>query len=248
MIRLRCIVTALCWAMGFARSGYAQRTVAEQYLFTALNSSRAEAGLPALRWSDRLTAAAAAHADAMHRADMVAHQLDREGDLPERAAASGTRFSAIAENIGVGGSAPELHGMWLQSASHRENMLDPAVDAVGISVLESNGDVWAVEDFARTVDDLSLREQERQVSRLLRSAGLAAAPSDAARTMCEQPTGYVGVRPLFIMRFNATALTTLPPALLDRIGQGRASQATVGACSYPQDGFSSYSIAVALYR
>lgn len=249
MNRFSCIFVALCCCVfGGASYSHAQKTVAEQYLFAALNNSRAAAGLPALHWSDRLTAVAREHADAMRQADTVAHQLDSEADLPERAAASGTRFSVIAENIGVGGSAPELHGMWLQSPSHRENMLDPSVNAVGISVVESHGDVWAVEDFVRIVDDLSLREQERQVAGLLRSAGLTAAPSGDARAMCEQSTGFVGARPLFVMRYNATALNALPPELLERIGQGRASQATVGACTYAQEGSSSYSIAVALYR
>lgn len=240
-------MAALCLLLCGMRPGFAQQTVAEQYLFAALNNSRVAVGLPALRWDNRLTAAAAVHADAMRRARTMSHQLQAEPDLPERAAVTGSRFSAVAENIGVGSSAPVLHGMWMQSQHHRDNILDPAVDAVGIAVRERDGAVWAVEDFARTVPDVSLPEQEQRVVALLHSVGLLASPSNAARAMCEQDTGFVGRPPMFVVRYNATALTTLPSELLERIRHGTASQATVGACERPGQSFSTYNIAVALY-
>ncbi len=184
----------------------------------------------------------------MRRARTVTHRLQAEVDLPGRAAGSGSHFSAIAENVGVGSSAPVLHRMWMQSQHHRENVLDPIVDAVGIAVRERDGNVWAVEDFARTVPDMPLRDQEQQIILLLHSAGLTAEPSSAARAMCAQTTGYVGTRPLFIMRYNASALTALPSELLEQVRQGTASQAAVGACERPGQSFSTYNIAVALYQ
>ncbi len=243
-----CRVAILLLAACGVQQGSAQRTVAEQYLFAALNGARLEAGLRPLHWDGGLTAAAASHANAMRNAEQMTHRLETEPDLPERAAYSGSRFSVIAENVGVASSALELHSMWMQSPGHRENMLDPAVDAVGIAVLERGGNVWAVEDFARIVPDLSLRDQELQVVQLLQSAGLTSVPSNAARAMCEQSSGFVGVRPLFVMRYTATALTALPTELLDRLRRGMAAQAAVGACRGPQEKFSTYSIAVALYR
>ena len=230
------------------QQGIAQRTVAEQYLFATLNTSRMQAGLPMLRWDVGLTAAAASHANAMRRAQTMTHRLSAEADLAERAADQGSRFSVIAENVGVGSNAPELQRMWMLSPHHRENMMDPAVDAVGIAVLEREGQVWAVEDFARIVPAVSLQDQEWQVVSLLQAAGHTAAPSAAARSMCEQSTGFVGVRPLFVLRYNATALTALPAELLERLRQQTVTQAAVGACLGPQSSFSSYSLAIALYR
>ncbi len=226
----------------------AQRTVAEQYLFQALNTSRSAAGLPLLVWSDQLTAAAAQHAERMRLEGSLEHQLDREADLAQRAAVSGVRFSLIAENIGVAPSAAELHDLWFQSRGHRENMLEPEANAVGIALVESNGEYWAVEDFARILADLSLPQQEARVRDLLEQAGVPATTTSAARAMCRTSTGYVGNTPAFVMRYNGTELQRLPSSLLSRLQRGRIGSAAVGACESPSSTFRSYSIAVALYR
>ncbi|MGI4757790.1 MAG: CAP domain-containing protein [Janthinobacterium lividum] len=245
--RVQTVLFALV-VVGLSRGLHAQRTVAEQYLFQALNASRQEAGLPALGWSDQLRQAAAQHADAMRDEQSMAHQLDHEPELSDRVSASGLRFFAVAENLGTGPTALELHRMWLQSPGHRGNMLDPDLNAVGIAVSWSGGELWAVEDFAGTSAEMPLAEQESRVQQLLQATGISTVATEAARSMCQQSNGYVGTRPAFVMRFNATGLSELPVELLDRIGRGKVSQAAVGACQYPQHGFSSYSIAVALYR
>ncbi|MGI4853625.1 MAG: CAP domain-containing protein [Janthinobacterium lividum] len=234
--------------LGLAVPAFAQHSVAEQYLFSALNASRAAAGLPCLAWSDELTRAAKQHADWMSREAVVAHRLDQEADLPERAASNGARFSAVAENVGVSASAVDMQEMWEHSADHRQNMLDPAVNSVGIAVRQQGDEVWAVEDFASTSTALALLEQEDQVRRLLLTSGMRSAGTADARAMCRTPSGYVGRRPDFVMRFNATELTHLPAELEARLRRGGLSNAAVGACDYPQSSFASYSIAVALYR
>ena len=243
-----CLLLAMCALIASTEVADAQRTVAEQYLFQALNESRSAAGLPALVWSDQLTAAAAQHAERMRREAAVEHQFAREADLPERAADTGVRFSLIAENIAVAHNPAELHDMWFRSEGHRENMLEPSATAVGIALVQSNGEYWAVEDFARTLSNLSLPQQEGRVSQLLLQAGVRAGGTAAAREMCRMSSGYVGATPAFVMRFNATDLQHLPNQLLARLQRGRISSAAVGACEYPGSAFSTYSIAVALYR
>ena len=161
--------------------------------------------------------------------------------LPERAAASGIRFSAVAENIGVSANAVEMQDLWAHSVDHRENMLNPAVNAVGIAVRQLGGKLWAVEDFASTSTALSLLDQEDLVSRLLRNGGLRSTGTENARAMCRMSSGYVGKRPDFVMRFNATELTHLPAQLEARMRRGGLSSAAVGACDYPRGSFASYS-------
>jgi hypothetical protein len=239
-------VIACCASMPAAQ----QRTVAEQYLFEQVNASRAAAGLPALTWSDSLTKAAAGHAERMHKEDSLSHQFEQEPDLPERASANGIRFTLIAENVGLSDSAVEMHTSFMDSPDHRDNVLDPKVNAIGISVREDNGELWVVEDFARTSVELSYDEQERQVAALLKATGLRKVESTgSARETCSMASGFAGDRPAYVLRFTSADLTGLPSQLTVRLAKGGIGEAAVGACpARTTNNFFSYSIAVVLYR
>jgi hypothetical protein len=142
----------------------------------------------------------------------------------------------------------------MHSEHHRENLLDPAIDSAGISVVARNGELYAVEDFAKTVRAVSLVEQESAIALLLAkgtSLSLASDPAtvSAARATCAMQTGYAGARrPYFIMRFTSDNLNELPEELSTRLASGRYRQAAVGACAgTEQSAFTSYTFAVLLY-
>jgi hypothetical protein len=229
-------------------------SVAEQYLLAAANQDRAANGLPMLHRDPRLAQAALSHAQAMAARAAIAHQFPGEPELSARAAGTGLRFSVISENVGEAPSPLKLHDLWMHSTEHRGNLLDPAVDAAGISVVERDGELYAVEDFAKTVRVLSLAEQESAIASLIaRSGGLAVdlnpTTTTLARQTCAMPTGYAGSRrPGFVMRFTSDSVGVLPDQLKDRLASGRFHQAAVGACAASDTGpFSAYNIAVLLY-
>lgn len=65
------------------------------------------------------------------------------------------RFNYVGENIawasGSGATAGKLHLMWMQSSGHRENMLAPAYNTIGIGVhCAPDGTIWATQNFGRT--------------------------------------------------------------------------------------------------
>ncbi len=249
-MRLRSIVATL-FLGGVAVVSSAQgfpRTVAEQYLFGSVNAERAAAGLQPLKWDDALESAADFHARQMRSLGILSHQLNGEPDLTERAAKAGARFSRVSENVAVGPSILRMHDALMRSPHHRENILDPNVDTVAISVLSYRGQLWAVEDFTHTVVDIDFAQQEVQVVNTLETRGVTAEPTEDARATCLQDSGYVGQRPGFIMRYTTADLTRVPDQLLTRLQTGRYQRAAVGACSPGPGGFSSYSIAVMLYR
>ena len=249
--RLFASIAAIAWtACGAAAIRAQQRTVAEQYLFEQVNASRSASGLPALTWSDSLARAAASHADRMRTEDSLSHQFDQEPDLAERATSTGIHFTVIAENVGLSDSAVEIHSSFMNSPDHRDNVLDPKVNAVGISVRELNGELWVVEDFAKTAVELSLAEQESQVAALLQATGLKKVqPTASARDTCHLSTGFAGERPAYVLRFTTADLTELPQQLVDRLARGGVNEAAVGACPpKTMNKFSTYSIAVVLYR
>lgn len=229
-------------------------TVAEQYLLSAANREREARGLQLLRRDPDLARAAATHAREMAARGSISHQFPGEPDLSERGASAGVAFSAISENVAEAPSVVEIHDLWMHSEHHRENLLDPAIDSAGISVIPVNGELYAVEDFVKTVRSISLGEQESAIASLVAKAGDIALASDpttvsAARATCAMATGYAGARrPYFVMRFTSDNLNELPEQLKTRLASGRYRQAAVGACaSSERSAFTSYNFAVLLY-
>ena len=248
VVRLVCVFALLLSAMGL-RAG-AQRTVSEQYLFQAANAERLQRGLQPLRWDPSLYRAAGNHAREMAERQSISHQYPGEMELTERGKLAGARFSTIAENVAMAPTAVVIHDAWMKSPHHRENLLDPAVDSVGISVLQRNGELYAVEDFDRSVERLTLDEQESQVAELVqRVAQVSVASSDDARQTCRMRSGYAGHRqPWFVMRYTAGDLTRLPEQLTEKLASGRFHQAVIGACqARERQPFTAFSIAVLLY-
>jgi hypothetical protein len=229
-------------------------TLAEQYLLAAANQERVSRGLTLLRRDPQLARAAARHASAMAAHGSISHQFPGEQELTDRGAAAGVAFSAISENVAEAPSVIQIHDMWMHSEHHRANLLDPAIDSAGISVVMRGHELYAVEDFAKTVRSVSLEEQESAIASLLARQGRMTLAGDrdsvsAARATCAKSNGYAGSRkPWFVMRFTSDSLTRLPDELTSRLASGRYHQAAVGACAADrQTAFTSYNFAVLLY-
>jgi uncharacterized protein YkwD len=225
-------------------------TVAEQYLFAAANEARASQGLSPLRLDPVLTGASAQHAREMANHATISHQFDGEPELATRGANAGAHFSLISENVGEAPSSVIIHDLWMHSAGHRANLLDPNVDSIGIAIVTRNNQLYAVEDFASTVKILTLNQQERTVAGVIAQSGMhVAETTDDARQTCTMSTGYAGSRqPWFIMRYTAASLNVIPSQLKSRLSSGKYHQAVVGACpANRKSSFTAYNIAVLLY-
>jgi hypothetical protein len=229
-------------------------TIAEQYLLSAANQERAARNLPLLHRDPQLAHAAAQHAQAMAAHGSISHQFPGEAALASRGASMGVAFNLISENVAEAPSAVQIHDMWMHSPGHRANLLDPAVDAVGIRVIARNGELFAVEDFARTVPSASIEEQEFAIRALIAQLGKIALANtadatSAARHTCSMASGYASAsKPTFVMRFTSSSLTQLPDQLKTQLASGRYRQAAVGACTGSLTApFTSYNIAILLY-
>jgi hypothetical protein len=229
-------------------------SVAEQFLLAAANQDRTARGLQPLRLDPALSQAALAHAREMAAHRDISHQFPGEPKLSVRGASAGARFSLISENVAQAPISAMIHDLWMHSEGHRENLLDPKVDAVGISVIERDHEYYAVEDFASLVQPLSVNAQESAVAGLLAKSGMQIAngrvmSEQDARQTCSMSTGYIGSRPpWYIMRYTAHSIAELPAQLQSRLNSGKYHQAVVGACSENASGpFTSYNIAVLLY-
>jgi len=222
----------------------------ERILFDAANRERLARHLPALRWDDALARAARDHAQLMAGWGAISHQFNGEPGLSARLAHAGVRFTFAAENVGIAASASELHGLWMDSAGHRENILEKRVGAVGIAVIHRGIHIYAVEDFAALVASLSLDQQERDVGALLAARGLHLRDTTRAdRETCALARGVApGVHPRYLVRYFTMEIRQLPPELLEEMAHGSYSSAAVAACDPPgQEEFSGYRLAVLLY-
>ena len=244
------VLSFLPAGLGVAAQG--PTSVAEQYLFQAANAERVQRGVPELRWDSALYRAATSHALEMAARESISHQYAGELDVAGRAGSAGARFSVVEENVAEAPDAVTVHRAWMESEGHRENLLDPEVNRVGISVRSRNGELYAVEDFDRSVEAVSYDDQEIAIADLLRGTpGLSVQVGDeAARATCTMDDGYAGTRrPWFVMRFTTGELDALPAELRSRLGSGRYHQAVVGACPAKRNSrpFSSYNLVVLLY-
>ena len=237
-----------------AQGSWASHAAAEHLLLNQANQDRIERNLPELKADPLLAEAALFHAHQMAEHADISHAFPGEPDLSLRGAAAGVRFSLITENVAEAGDLAIIHELWMHSPGHRANLLDPDVNVVGIAVVTRKDAVYAVEDFASTVDQLSLDDQETKVADLLLTIGLqvispAAASVENARQTCSMAAGYAGVRqPWFIMRYTSSRLDALPQQLRTRLASGKYHRAVVGACTSSEAGaFTSYNIAILLY-
>jgi uncharacterized protein YkwD len=232
----------------------ALRSMAGQ-LFAMGNQARATQGLPALQWDPALAAAAQNHCARMAAEGPISHQYAGEPELTQRAGQAGAHFSLIEENVAEGYEPASIHQAWMHSQGHRENLLNPSVDRVGVAVVARGNMLYAVADFERAVAVLTQAQVEAAIANLVQGTGVNAhANSTGARLACAQdhglPASLDNGRPEFIMRWQAAELDRLPGALLDRISTGKYHEAAIGSCPSPSadNTFTVYRVAVLLLK
>jgi uncharacterized protein YkwD len=130
-----------------------EMTKDEQTLLDLLNKERAKKELPALRPHPLLFKAARGHSANMAKQRKMEHVLD--GKAPgQRVLAAGYDYGKVSENIAVsdGGNAPLalIVKGWMESKSHRENLLGDKVTETGLGIVKNDkGEVYYTQIFAR---------------------------------------------------------------------------------------------------
>lgn len=224
-------------------------------LFELGNQARAAQGIAPLQWDAALANAALNHCVRMAAEGELSHQYAGEPELSERGGLAGAHFSFIEENIAEGYEPASIHQAWMHSEGHRENLLNPEVDRVGVAVVARGNQLYAVADFGHAVAVLSPEQVEAKVAAMVEATGVAAhGNSPGARLACAQdhglPVSLDNRRPEFIMRWQDAELGRLPGALLDRIATGKYHEAAVGNCpsQNAETTFTVYRVAVLLLR
>ncbi|HEY1656853.1 MAG TPA: CAP domain-containing protein [Candidatus Sulfotelmatobacter sp.] len=136
-------------AMGVAAQSRSNSTEAELSLLESVNHARKDQGLPGLHWNNELASAARKHAGVMAQHGSAEHGFPGEPGLAARATQAGAKFSWLSENVCEGARVEAIEEQFMNSPKHRANILDSDMDSVGIGVVERDGQLFAVEDFAK---------------------------------------------------------------------------------------------------
>lgn len=222
---------------------------AARALIAAANQDRARHGLGPLQADYGLTTAAWRHEQIMLRHRGLSHQLPGEPDLIVRIQQAGVRCSTVAENLAEAPTPSQINDEWMHSPMHRANLLDPRLNAIGVSVVQRHGELYAVQDFAHELQTLTPMQQEHQVATLLRTRGLSVEKGGGlAHAYCDRSPAHARPLPRLVMRYSTADLSRLPAQVEQGIRSGRFRRADVAAChGSMQNGFAAYQIVLLLY-
>jgi hypothetical protein len=112
---------------------------AEGQFIAQLNQARQSSGLPALRVSGDLTAVARRHSERMASQGNLHHNPNLGGDV--------SGWQKVGENVGHGPSVGSIHSAFMNSASHRANILGGDWTEVGVGVVARDGALWVTQVF-----------------------------------------------------------------------------------------------------
>jgi hypothetical protein len=115
----------------------------ENAFLSAINSSRSAAGLPPLSMSSGLQTYARSHS-----ADMAASNSIYHSTSGQLAAAAGSGWTNLGENVGRGPGVTALHNAFMGSSGHKANILGD-YNYVGIGTTTADGYIYVTAVFMK---------------------------------------------------------------------------------------------------
>lgn len=110
-----------------------------------INIERRRAGCPALSFHPQLIQAAHSHSSDMARNRFLSHVGSGDRHLDERLDSVGYNFQVSAENVAAGRMSPlEAVRGWMNSPSHRVNIVDCSLRETGVAIVESPRDEYGL--------------------------------------------------------------------------------------------------------
>jgi uncharacterized protein YkwD len=155
----------------------------EKELFELINRERAKRGIPLLQISENLIPLARSHSQDMAARSDLTHISSDGKAYAERLQEVDLFFKGTGENVAFSQSfLPEtIHNSFMKSDRHRENILDPRFDSVGIGVfLREDEGYYITQDFLTSFEAKSEREfremLEKRINARRAQKGLTSIP------------------------------------------------------------------------
>ncbi len=129
-------------------AGAVDLTQAEAEMFRLVNQAREEAGVAPLFAEERLTVMARDYCAEMIEYDFFSHVSPVSGDLQQRIDAHGiTGWCLAGENICKSPTVEAAFSALMNSPSHRENILRPQFNCIGIGILQGPNGLVITQEF-----------------------------------------------------------------------------------------------------
>lgn len=175
------VLTATLWSLAPAEAASAEA----QRLLSLLNGARSRSGLAPISFDPTLNSIAQGHAQRMASQGKIFHN----GSYPSGAGS----YQSYGENVGSSsGNIDDVHRAFMNSATHRANILKPAFNLVGIGVARYAGGVMVVQDFISRAGVVARSATPRKVS-----ANKAPAPQPPAPPPPPPPPPPKVERPMY---------------------------------------------------
>lgn len=114
---------------------------AEREFVSAIAQERASRGLGALSDDPELIDVARRHAARMAANKDLHHNPNLQNEVQD--------WEVLGENVGRGANVAEVHQAFMESESHRAQILEPRYLEVGVGVVWADGEVWVAEVFRK---------------------------------------------------------------------------------------------------
>ena len=126
------------WAL---TSGTAFASGEESCFTSKINAARSAAGRAPLATRSDLVTIARRHSARMAASGTIFHNSNLANEAP-------SDWQSLGENVGMGPTCDDIHTAFMNSTHHRENILDPSFNYVGVGVvIASDGTIYVTEVF-----------------------------------------------------------------------------------------------------
>lgn len=114
---------------------------AEREFTSLIAQERTSRGLGALSDDPELIEVAQRHAARMAAEKELRHNPNLQNEVAD--------WEVLGENVGRGASVAEVHAAFMESESHRAQILEPRYMEVGVGAVWADGEVWVAEVFRK---------------------------------------------------------------------------------------------------
>lgn len=111
--------------------------VSEEEMFELVNKEREKAGLNKLSWDTEVVSVARAHATDMWERKYFGHVSPEGKDAGDRLTEAEVNYDYAGENLALAPTVSTAHVGLMNSEGHRENILEPKFNKVGIGVIDN---------------------------------------------------------------------------------------------------------------
>jgi uncharacterized protein YkwD len=131
-----------------AHAATADAATAEDVFVSRVNALRQSEGLAPLRVDPTLVKVARDWAASLSQQNCVCHHPEfLTGNPDDAARIVTTNWIKIGENVGTGSAADQIEDAFEKSPKHRNNLLDPEFDSIGVGVVVVNDAMWVSQQF-----------------------------------------------------------------------------------------------------